>query len=127
MKRTLLGVTALVGLAIPLVVATVFLFGCCVLPFHKVVHTLMPLCSIAAQLAHGGERESASTPAQARDEAVRQFPSELTSAFRTSLPSGSQSFSPSTHHSYRSFITLGATRCDRDVGRHLALLDTFRI
>jgi hypothetical protein len=115
-----------------MLLATVFVFGCCVLPFHGVMHRLMPVCDMAAHVMRGSDDDSddhhdASQPARERQEQVKRT--------ATWLPRSSASAGPALHATvvstiastaYRSFITLGAIRCDRDVGWHL-LIETFRI
>ncbi|PYQ46824.1 MAG: hypothetical protein DMF59_20580 [Acidobacteria bacterium] len=121
MKRAALAVALIAGSTIPAIVAATFLFGCCVLPFHRVLHRVMPLCSIAKSfLTHDarGEHRDA-TPAPEKQQ-IRRL---VLPAFMTTNAIASASNSVT----YRSFITLGATRCDRDVGLRLQLLDTLRI
>ena len=47
MRRTAIAATWVFGATVPLVAALVFLFGCCVLPFHAYIHKAMPLCHLA--------------------------------------------------------------------------------
>src|SRR5260370_35901303 len=41
------------AITIPALMASVFLIGCCALPFHGVIHKVMPLCEIAAHVMRG--------------------------------------------------------------------------
>lgn len=118
----------------PFGLATLFLIGCCVLPFHQVMHKLMPLCQTAASVMRGDhpaddhEHEGApAAPAREKQEPVKRIATELPDAFR--LPAAAASprlAAPTATTAYRSFITLGAIRCDRDVGLHV-LVETFLI
>ncbi len=133
MKRVLVAVTFLFGSTIPLVMAAVFLFGCCVLPFHHVLHRVMPFCHIATGLLNGhhddGDRHPSPT-APAKQKAAG--PQLLTTLRVKELPYRSMTFAVARHAAqsriaFRSFITLGAARCDQDVGLFAVLIETFRI
>ena len=131
MRRRLIAAAWIAGATVPLLLATLFVVGCCVLPFHGLLHKVMPACEIAAHLMRGGhdhdDHPQPSPPAQERQEPAKQFAASLTAA------------TPFTHEvsqelrlriapaaAYRSFITLGALRCDQDVG--VVILDqTFLI
>lgn len=131
MKRRLLIAAWIIAATVPLLVATVFVVGCCVLPFHGVVHKLMPLCDMAANVMRGGghDAEGASTPAPAREkqEPVKRIVTQVSNAFRVVPQNGAATATaPRATTAYRSFITLGAVRCDRDVGLHV-LVETFLI
>src|SRR5215208_2935260 len=54
MKRTIVAAVCVAGSTVPLTLAAAFLFGCCVLPFHGVVHRVLPLCHMAVGILHGG-------------------------------------------------------------------------
>lgn len=118
----------------PFLVATVFLVGCCVLPFHAVMHKLMPICETAASIMRGdhgadGHDHDAVPPPQGREaqETVKRIATEVPTLFRLAVVSEAErSVAPSATTAYRSFISLGATRCDRDVGLHV-LVETFLI
>ena len=133
MKRRLLAAVWITGATVPLLLATVFFVGCCVLPFHSVMHKLMPICELAASVMRGdhgqGGHEHDATPAPAREkqEPVKRIVTEVPSLFRlagTDAAVRIAAASPAT--GYRSFITLGAVRCDQDVGFHV-LVETFLI
>ena len=128
MKRAALAVALIAGSTIPAIVAATFLFGCCVLPFHRVLHRVMPLCSIAKSfLTHDarGEHRDA-TPAPEKQQIKRLVLPAFKETLRIGVTTNAIA-SASNAVTYRSFITLGATRCDRDVGLRLQLLDTLRI
>ena len=116
MKRRAIAAIWIAGATVPLLAATVFLFGCCVLPFHRVVHKLMPVCELAAAMMRGdrGHQHDA-TPAPEKQEPVKRIATVVPQVFRLAAATTD-----------RSFITLGAVRCDRDVGLHV-LVETFRI
>ncbi|HYI08050.1 MAG TPA: hypothetical protein VEK57_03170 [Thermoanaerobaculia bacterium] len=130
MRRRLIAAVWIAGATIPLLVTTVYMVGCCVLPFHGVMHKLMPLCQMAVDTVRGeaGTRErEAQPPAREKQEPVKRIVTTLPQTHR--LVAGAlvpPSAGPRAATAYRSFITLGATRCDRDVGLHL-LVETFRI
>ncbi len=134
MKCRLIIAASIAGLTVPALLATVFLFGCCVLPFHGVMHKLMPVCDMAASIMRGDHGEdghshddAAVPPAREKQEPVKRIALAVPDTFRFAAASAAGRVSPvSASTSYRSFITLGAIRCDRDVG--LSVLDhTFLI
>jgi hypothetical protein len=123
MKRAVVVLAVLGGTTVPALVASVWLFGCCVLPFHRVLHGLIPLCHVSAA---GQESHSRQPPSTAPRE-TRQTPMVLppiTHAVILSVRSARPVVFSALD--YRSFITLGAIRCDRDVGLH-TFLATFLI
>jgi hypothetical protein len=110
---------------------TVFLVGCCVLPFHNVVHKLMPVCEMAVNVIRGdqpaGQEHGAIPPARERQEPVKRIVTIAPNVFRLAVSTAAErTLAPNAMTGYRSFITLGAVRCDRDVGLHV-LVDTFLI
>ncbi|HEV8658388.1 MAG TPA: hypothetical protein VGS96_07140 [Thermoanaerobaculia bacterium] len=127
MKRAAIAVACLAGATIPATIATVYLFGCCVLPFHRTLHRLMPLCSMAMHQTSSDDHRT-STPASERQQVKPRFVSAPASKEHLQV-SIVMSGLPRTGSAlaYRSFISLGATRCDRDVGLRLQLLDTLRV
>lgn len=130
MKRTTIAAVWIAGATVPVFVATVFLVGCCVLPFHRVLHKLMPICSIAANFMRGdlGGHEGAQQPAKTTEkESLKRLATELPNQFRLTIAGASTHLaSPSPTTGYRSFISLGAARCDQDVGLYL-VIETFLI
>ena len=134
MNRRLVAAAWITGATVPLLLAAVFLFGCCVLPLHGVMHKLMPLCEMAASVMRGdhaaGDHEHDAVPPEPgrqKKEPVKRIASEVANAFRLLATTASQRVvTPTAATAYRSFITLGAIRCDRDVGLH-ALVETFLI
>ncbi len=118
MRRAFIIAAWIAGTTVPLLVATVFYFGCCVLPFHKAIHEVAPLCHIATS-APTEEHHEVPPPA-------KRITGVAPSAIRLASIAA-QRFDPLPRPtSYRDFITHGAVRCDRDVGLHL-LVETFRI
>lgn len=132
MRRKAVAAAWIAGATVPLLLATVFVVGCCVLPFHGIAHKLMPICDMAANLMrgdHAGHEAGAVPPPAGREkqEPVKRIATEVPSLFRLVATSGTvQAIAPTATTAYRSFITLGAVRCDRDVGLHL-LVETFLI
>ncbi len=109
--------------------ATVFVVGCCVLPFHNVVHKLMPVCEMAMNVIRGDapeEHEHDAAPAREKQEPVQRIATTLPNVFRLATSTAERTLVHATTAGYRSFITLGAMRCDRDVGLHV-LVETFLI
>ncbi|HEX9986247.1 MAG TPA: hypothetical protein VGF69_23510 [Thermoanaerobaculia bacterium] len=132
MKRRVIAAVWITGATVPLLMAAVFLFGCCVLPFHHVAHQLMPICEMAANVIrgdHAGHERDAVPPSPAREkqEPAKRIATEVPNMFRLlAADAAPRAVTPAATTAYRSFITLGAVRCDRDVGLH-ALVQTFLI
>ncbi len=127
MRRAAIALVWIAAATLPLLLATVFLFGCCVLPFHGVIHRLMPICSIAANVLRGHDADPQQVPPREKQEPVKRLVTETPNAFRlTVAPTQREAAPPTAASAYRSFISLGAVRCDHDVGLHL-LVETFRI
>ena len=133
MRRRAIAAAWIAGATVPLLLATVFVFGCCVLPFHQVAHKLMPICDLAASImrgdhgAHERGQEATPPPAREKQEPVKRVASVVPSVFRLAAVAPAQAVAtPAAATAYRSFITLGAVRCDCDVGLNV-LVDTFRI
>lgn len=125
MKRTIIAAAWIAGATVPVLLATVFVVGCCVLPFHRVLHKLMPICSIAASFMrgdHGGPPAAQQPMTTTEKESLKRLASELPNQFRlaTARPSTHMA-SPSPSTGYRSFISLGASRCDQDIGLYLVI------
>ena len=133
-RRKFVAAAWIAGVTVPAALATLFLVGCCVLPFHGLIHKVMPLCHIATHLLHGGadddhhDHDPQTAPVPQKQEPVKQaikflrplpFPSNV-----ATLVSQTPSTTPAA---YRSFVTLGAARCDDDVGRRLAALTFLRV
>jgi len=113
--------------------AAFFLVGCCVLPFHGLLHRVMPLCQVAAALMGGHEEsghEHPATPAGRQDAPAATREASCQPAARPGLPvvlaltADRPLDSPAR---YRTLVSLGAVRLDEDVGVRLAVLDTLRI
>jgi hypothetical protein len=125
MRRTAIAAAWVFGATVPLVAALVFLFGCCVLPFHAYIHKAMPLCHLATDFIsgeHGDHHDGAQQPlpARAKQELVKRIATEVPRSFQLAmLTSALRAAAPTDTNAYRSFISLGALRCDQDVGLHL--------
>lgn len=132
LRRRLVAASWIAGASIPLLAAAVFLVGCCVLPFHGVIHKLMPACEMAAHLLRGGHDDHAgeaqpSSPAREKQEPVKRMAAALSAGVQ--VPDSSHEQRPfflSASALHRTFITLGALRCDQDVGLHV-FVKTFLI
>lgn len=120
MRRAFVIGAWLAGTIIPLVTATVFYFGCCVLPFHRVLHKVAaPLCHVATS-PQSDEEVPPPAPVK-RITAVAPHAIRLASINATVVAPPIPRIT-----SYRDFLSHGAVRCDRDVGLHV-LVETFRI
>jgi hypothetical protein len=98
-----------------------------VLPFHGVMHRLMPVCSMAMNAMRGHDDGQSPMPAREKQEPVKRVAVTLSEMTRMQ-PASAQSMrsqlpSPAA---YRSSISLGALRCDQDVGWYV-LVATFLI
>ena len=130
MRRKAVAAVWIIGTTLPLFLAAVFLVGCCVLPFHGVIHKIMPLCEMAASMIRGDRAEhehETMPPARDNREPIKRVVTEIPNTFRLAALTAAERIihaSPAT--AYRSFITLGATRCDQDVGLNV-VVQLFRI
>jgi len=124
MRRTAIAAAWLIGTTVPVLAAVVFVFGCCVLPFHGVLHKAMPICERAVDLIRGEGHEPHAgqqpLPAREKQEPVKRIAGEVPRASQRTPAAATVRPAPAAAATaYRSFITLGAVRCDRDVGLHL--------
>ncbi|MBK5258523.1 MAG: hypothetical protein JJE51_02955 [Thermoanaerobaculia bacterium] len=134
MRRRLVAAVWITGVTLPVLLATVFVVGCCVLPFHGLMHKLMPLCETAASVMRGdhpaeGHEHEALPPAPVREkqEPVKWTATVMPDAFPFSNALDLQRLiAPTASTGFRSFISLGAIRCDQDVGLHV-LVQTYLI
>lgn len=133
MRRTVIAAAWLIGATLPVAAAVVFLVGCCVLPFHGLIHRVMPICHMAAHILQGDDgdhkqgSQAPSVPAREKQEPVKRMASTLPQSVCVAQAVTTIRAVISTDATgYRSFITLGALRCDQDVGLQ-PLLTTFRI
>lgn len=134
MRRKAIAAAWIAGTTVPLVLATVFLVGCCVLPFHRIAHKLMPICEMAANVIRGDHADHdhehdavPPPPAREKQEPVKRIATEVPNMYRLAAVGAElRAIAPTATRDYRSFITLGAVRCDRDVGLHV-LVETFLI
>ncbi|MFL6245716.1 MAG: hypothetical protein ACJ74H_06805 [Thermoanaerobaculia bacterium] len=130
MRRRVISAVWILGATVPLFMATLLLVGCCALPFHAVMHRLMPICEMAASVlrgdrADGGHNHETLPPSQ--EKPVKRIATAMPTAFRLAATTlAERAIAPAAATRYRSFITLGAVRCDRDVGLHV-LVETFLI
>lgn len=127
MRRRVIAAVWITGATVPLLLATVFLVGCCVLPFHSIAHELMPICEMAANVIRGdhaghehGHDAVPPSPAREKQEPVKRVATEVPNVFRlAAITATLRVMAPTATTGYRSFITLGAIRCDQDVGLHV--------
>lgn len=127
MKRTAIAVAWIAGTTVPVVAAVVFVFGCCVLPFHSYLHKAMPLCHVAMGIIRGEHDDhhaaaDAALPARERQEPVKRLATDVPRSFQLApLSSVHHAATPLETTAYRSFISLGALRCDQDIGLYLLI------
>lgn len=125
MRRTAVAAAWVFGATVPLLTAVVFVFGCCVLPFHGYIHKALPLCHLAIDFIsgeHAGHHDGSQQrmPAREKQEPVKRFATDIPRSFQLSAAIAVRGTAAAlSSHGYRSFITLGALRCDQDVGLHL--------
>jgi hypothetical protein len=87
----------------------------------------MPLCHLAVDVMrgeHAGHHDDGQQPlpARAKQEPVNRVPTEVPRSFQlAALASVLRSATPIDTSAYRSVISLGALRCDQDVGLPLLL------
>ena len=135
MKPFTKGLLLLTAIAIPSALAGLVLFGCCILPFHERLHS-MPLCLLASQVLtghhdgadHDRDGDHGATPPPSREKLSFGSPSFETSvAVRLFVgQDGVRRRLDEARSDPRNFISLGAVRCENDVGLHL-LHTTFLI
>ena len=117
MRRFSIAVAWIAFASIPTAVTSVLIFGCCALPFHRVIHRVFPVCTgIMKSLTH--ESHTPTTPATMT---VKRAPV----VFAKTTPKIATAIIPLTPRPIpplRNRMTLGALRCDDDVGLHLLLL-----
>ncbi|HEY4640488.1 MAG TPA: hypothetical protein VII75_04025 [Thermoanaerobaculia bacterium] len=125
MRRTAIAAAWVFGATVPLLASLVFVFGCCVLPFHAYIHKAMPLCHLAMDFIsgeHADHHDGAQQPlpARAKQEPVKRIATEAPRSFQLAgLTSLVRAAVPADTNAYRSFISLGALRCDQDVGLYV--------
>ena len=119
----------MIGSLVPIALGTLYFFGCCVLPFHQELHDVVPLCHIAAKVSGGSESDPGeSTPAREKDASAKKVPTKLTARAEVAVITSADARAiPRAASGFRSFISLGALRCDDDVGHRLSLLATLLI
>lgn len=133
MNRRLIATALMTGAMLPLLASAVLLVGCCRLPLHGIAHELMPGCGMRQELdlSEGDEQERqrpTSVPARSAGTLVPQLHATLTSLHPAAISAAARIHvpSPRSETEYRSYVSLGALRCDQDVGLHL-LVATFLI
>ena len=130
MRRTAIATAWVIGATVPLLAAVVFVFGCCVLPFHGIIHKALPLCHVAVDFMRGEHHDhdgQTPVPAREKQEPVKRIATDVPRSFQLAALSALPGTpSPADASTYRSFISFGALRCDQDVGLHV-LTRTFLI
>lgn len=132
MKPWTKGTLLLAAVAVPSLLAAGLVFGCCILPFHKYLHAAMPLCNLASAILSGhpdGNEQRSAQPATAprsHEKVSAAAPATLGLNPFFGTTDGTRARLETARSDPRSFISLGAVRCEDDVGL-LLLLTTFRI
>jgi hypothetical protein len=117
--------------------AAFLLVGCCILPFHGLVHRLVPLCEMAAAVVGGhdaGHGHDHDHPAAAERQDGSGSGARHQASWQPALRSGLLVALTATADRpldsaarYRTLVSLGAIRLDEDDGARLAALETLRI
>ncbi len=118
MKRAWIAGVYFAATAIPVLVMSVLLFGCCVLPFHRVIHRLFPYCGGIVKLLTPESHHDA-VPAKA---ASKKTATPIVFALRQ--PGFDMPVAPfprTLSARARQHMAHGALRCDQDVGLHLLI------
>lgn len=124
MSRRWIAAVWVAGATLPLLLATAFVAGCCILPFHGVMHKLMPVCHMAASpMQHDGPPAA---PAREKEEPAKRLLAPAADMQRLTVTETAQPLLARAADAPRNFLTHGAVRCDQDVGLHV-FASTFRI
>jgi hypothetical protein len=98
----------------------VFLFGCCVLPFHRYLHSAMPLCGgIVKLLAAGPEEQQTPSTAPRAQEQTKPSPVVMARGCTATMSLAAALTVRPLLSSPREELRHGAARCDHDVGLHV--------
>ena len=119
MRRILLIGFCFAAVAVPALVTSVLVFGCCALPFHKTIHRLFPVCGGIVKVLAPESRHEQTTPPRASPKpsiAHVIFAKRLSSITFLSAPAAIVEPLRTIDRSAQS-----AMRCDDDVGLHLLL------
>ena len=133
MRRTrLLAIGWLLGGTVVPAIAAVAILGCCRLPFHGLVHRVMPLCELAtAALAHhhhGEDDPAVPAPARPESKPSAEHAWRVPERLAISPPFvAAASLPPAAGQPPRRTLPIGAFRCDDDVGTRLAFVETLRL
>ncbi|HEY8131015.1 MAG TPA: hypothetical protein VII12_03920 [Thermoanaerobaculia bacterium] len=119
MKRTLLTGLCFVAVAVPALVMSVLVFGCCALPFHKTIHRLFPVCGGIVKILAPESRHQQTTAPGANSK-----PTIARVIFAKRVSSIAFSWAPGVIVGpLRTIdrVAQSAMRCDDDVGLNLLL------
>jgi hypothetical protein len=125
-RRLWIAAVWLAGAIVPVALMAVFLFGCCILPFHRYVHHVMPLCGGIVKLLASEPVEKTPSTAPRAPEGAKQAPVVLSREIPTAIRLASFASTSPALPSPREELRHSAARCDDDVGLHL-LHSTFLI
>jgi len=115
MRRFSIVVAWIAFACMPTVAISVLIFGCCALPFHRVIHRILPVCS-GIMKTHESHTPTTPAPVAAKVASV-VFARPVAKSATPIAP-----LAPRPVPLLPSRIGLGALRCDDDVGLHLLLL-----
>src|SRR5215210_7705476 len=90
MRRRVIAAVWIVGATVPLLLGTVFLVGCCVLPFHHIVHKLMPVCEMAVNAVRGDHGSHDSTPAREKEAPAKRIVTTVPRVYRLAVANGAE-------------------------------------
>jgi hypothetical protein len=103
---------------IPIAAMSAFLFGCCALPFHRVVHRYLPICgSIVRFMTPDSHHESVPGKVVTK----KHSPISIVATRTDEVPITQARQLSSTASHLRDQLAHGALRCDNDVGLLLLL------
>jgi hypothetical protein len=102
------------GSVLPLALSMLFTFGCCVLPFHQLLHRYVPACHITRILLEPSRDQGRKQllPRSSNADAVAATPAPQ-AAIAALFERRSR---PSPPRRARDLMSLGAIRCESDVG-----------
>lgn len=118
-KRIWIGGLLCASAITPIVAMSAFLFGCCALPFHRVVHRYLPICgSIVRFMTPDSHHDSVPGKVVTK----KRSPISIVATRMDEIPiTQTRQLSSATANRFRDQLSHGALRCDNDVGLLLLL------
>ena len=119
--RKLIAGAWIVGSVASLFLLAAFLFGCCALPFHRVLHRALPICGYVTGILSGANHEQHdATPASNKRGATiaKGVPTKTVICDRRMSRPLSVFHVAHNAPALQNIRTLGALRVDDDIGLH---------